>query len=106
MNQVVIVCYKPRAGQEKQLLELVKEHVPILLKENLATDMKPVIMQAKDGTIIEVFEWCSAEAIEKAHKNPAVLAMWGRFAEACEYVAPNTLPEFQHIFSTFDAVDE
>ena len=29
-------------------------------------------MRAADGTIVEVFEWRSAEAIQQAHNNPAV----------------------------------
>jgi len=36
-------------------------------------------MGARDGTIIEVSEWKSQEAIEAAHKNPNVLAMWNKF---------------------------
>jgi hypothetical protein len=33
-------------------------------------------MQASDGTIVEVFELASADAIQAAHGHPAVLKMW------------------------------
>ncbi len=105
MTQIVIVCYKPKEGKTETLKALVKEHVPILLKEQLVTDRKPIIMEARDGTIVEVFEWVSDKAVENAHSNPAVLALWARFEAACEYVAPTSVPEFQHIFSGFRAVD-
>ena len=49
----------------------------------LVTDRPPYAMRAADGTIVEVFEWKSEEAIAGAHGNPQVQAMWGRYAEAC-----------------------
>ena len=54
---VVIVAYRPKPGKEAELLELVRGRVPTLGKEGLVTDRVPVIMRAKDGTIIEVSEW-------------------------------------------------
>jgi hypothetical protein len=105
MTQITLVCYRPKDGKTEVLLELVKEHVPILLTENLVTGRKPIIMQAKDGTVLEVFEWISEEAINKAHSNPVVLKMWERFNAACDYVAPIVLAECQHIFSGFQAIN-
>ena len=58
-------------------------------------------MQASDGTIIEVFEWRSHEAIEQAHHNPAVLALWAEFEAVCDYVPIAALPESLHPFSEF-----
>ena len=75
----VIVAYRPKPGKEKELLELVRARVPTLRKEGLVTDRVPTIMRAKDGTIIEVSEWKSQEAIDAAHKNPKVLSMWNKF---------------------------
>jgi hypothetical protein len=31
--------------------------------------------------------------------------MWAEFNEACDYVAPNSLAECQHIFSGFEAIN-
>ena len=82
---IVIVAYRPKPGKEKELLELVRNRVPILRKEGLVTDRKPTIMRASDGTIIEVSEWKSQEAIDAAHKNPNVLADVGEILQAaCE----------------------
>ncbi|HZR05827.1 MAG TPA: hypothetical protein VFA61_08375 [Candidatus Udaeobacter sp.] len=44
-------------------------------KEGLVTGRAPTIMRARDGTINEVSEWKSREAIDAAHKNPNVLAI-------------------------------
>jgi hypothetical protein len=86
MGRFVIVAYRPRPGKEEQLLELTKDHLPILRGQGLATDRPSYVMKAADGTIIEVFEWKSAEAIAAAHRNPVWQEMCARYSEACEYV--------------------
>lgn len=43
-------------------------------------------MRAKDGTIVEVFEWNSNASIEGAHSNPEVAKLWKRYEDACDYV--------------------
>ena|SRR5256886_10556000 len=103
---VVIVAYRPKAGKEKELLELVRSRVPTLKKENLVTDRSPRITRARDGTIIEVSEWKSREAIDAAHKNPNVLAMWNKFFAVCDCVPLNTLAEAKEMFSGFEPISD
>jgi hypothetical protein len=93
MGIIVIVGYKPKPGKAKALKELTHTHVPRLKHEGLVTDRKAVIMDAADGTIVEVFEWLCDEAIQKAHSNPAVLKMWDEYFELCDIVPLNTLSE-------------
>jgi quinol monooxygenase YgiN len=102
----VIVAYRPKAGKAEQLLALVRSRVPTLKKENLVTDRKPMIMRAKDGTIIEVSEWKSREAIDAAHKNPNVLALWEKFFALCDCVPLKTLEEAGEMFAGFEPVDD
>lgn len=101
---IVIVAYRPKPGKETDLLKLVRNRVPTLKKENLVTDRLPTIMRALDGTIIEVSEWRSKEAIEAAHKNPNVLAMWNEFFAVCDCVPLNTLPEAKEMFAGFEPI--
>ena len=84
---IVIVAYRPKPGKESKTLDLVRSRVPTLRKEGLVTDRAPTIMRACDGTIIEVSEWKSQEAIEAAHKNSNVLAMWNSFFSVRLYPA-------------------
>src|SRR5438874_685832 len=100
----VIVAYRPKPGKEGKLLELVRERVPNLSKEGLVTDRRPTIMRARDGTIIEVSEWKSHKAIDAAHKNPNVLAMWEKFFALCDCVPLNTLPESAELFAGFEPI--
>ena len=101
---VVIVAYRPKPGKERELLELVRSRVPTLTKENLVTNRTPTIMRTRDGTIIEVSEWKSREAIDAAHKNPNVLAMWNKFFALCDCVPLNTLAETGEMFAGFEPI--
>ena|ERR1700759_1396808 len=101
MGQITIACYRPRPGKAEALRTLMETHVPRLLAEGLVTERRSIIMEAKDGTIVEVFEWLSAEAIASAHSNPEVLKMWAEYAEVCDYVPLNTLAEVTDMFAGF-----
>jgi quinol monooxygenase YgiN len=101
----VIVAYRPKSGKERELLELVRERVPTLLKEGLVTDRSPTMMRARDGTIIEVSEWKSRDAIDAAHKNPNVLALWEKFFAVCDCVPLKTLAEAEDMFAGFEPLN-
>src|SRR6266446_5874250 len=103
---IVIVAYRPKPGKEKELVDLVRSRVPTLRTEKLVTDRVPTIMRSRDGTIIEVSEWKSQEAIDAAHKNPIVLAMWNKFFEACECIPLNKLPDSAEMFAGFEPVPD
>jgi len=102
----VIVAYRPKPGKGGELLELVRSRVPTLRKEGFVSDRAPTIMRARDGTILEVSEWKSREAIDAAHKNPNVLAMWERFFALGDCVPLNTLAEAGEMFAGFEPVED
>ena len=103
---VVIVAYRPKPGKENELVDLVRSRVPTLRKEGLVSDRLPTIMRARDGTIIEVSEWKSREAIDAAHKNPNVLAMWNQFFALCDCVPLKSLAEAEEMFAGFEPVPD
>ena len=103
---IVIVAYRPKPGKENNLLNLVRNRVPTLRKEGLATERVPTIMRARDGTIVEVSEWKSAEAIDAAHKNPNVLAMWNQFFTVCDCVPLTSLAEADEMFAGFEPIPD
>jgi hypothetical protein len=105
MGNLVIAVYKPRAGKEAELLELLRVHLPVLRREGLATDRPPLVLRAQNGALLEIFEWTSAEATERAHTSEAVLALWGRFEAACEYSRLADLAEAQEMFAHFQPLD-
>ena len=105
MGQFVIACYRPLEGKAKQLQAIVKEHLPTLRREDLVTDRPAHVMQSADGTILEVFEWKSQAAIDAAHENKNVMALWDRFGQVCEYVPLAGLAEANQVFPPFAPVE-
>ena len=101
----VIVAYRPKPGKGSELLALVRNRVPTLRAEDLVTDRVPALMRSRDGTIIEVSEWKSHEAIEAAHKNPTVLAMWDKFFALCDCIPLQELSEAKEMFAGFEPLD-
>ena len=102
---MVIAVYRPKPGKDAELLERMREHLPVLRQEGLVTDRPSIMMRAKDGTILEVFEWKSAAHVERAHTNPAVLAMWERFGKVCDYGRLADLAEVGDMFAHFEPID-
>lgn len=105
MGRIAIAVYRPKKGKEARLLDLVKNHLPILRKESLVTDRSPIIARASDNSIIEIFEWKSSEAIAAAHHNPEVAKLWASFSEVCDYAAPVSVKEFNNMFSEFEPIN-
>jgi hypothetical protein len=104
VGEIVIVAYKPKPGREADLEILMTTHILTLRSEGLVTEREPIVMRAKNGTIIEVFEWLSKEAIESAHENTTVLEMWEKYAEVCDYIPISQVDEAQVPFSEFTPI--
>jgi hypothetical protein len=105
MGRIVIACYRPKPGQGAALGALARTHVATLRSAGLVTDRTPILMQASDGTIVEVFEWVSAETIQAAHGNPVVLKMWEQYAAVCDYVLIAQVPEAAQMFAEFSPLE-
>ena len=104
-TRIVIVAYKAKPGKEEILQDLMRKHYNALKELDLVSERKPVLMNAKDNTIIEVFEWKDKDAIKAAHNHPEVLKMWAEYNEACEYVPLNTLAESKDMFAEFSSFE-
>ncbi|MGB5210072.1 MAG: antibiotic biosynthesis monooxygenase [Gammaproteobacteria bacterium] len=105
MGRCVIAAYTPKPGAEQALLEAVQKHLEVLRAESLVTERPAYVMRAANGTVVEVFEWRSAESIKQAHENPAVQSLWAEFGAICEYTRLARLPEAQDMFAEFDSVE-
>ncbi len=105
MGRVVIAAFKPKPGQEAELLRVMKDRLPLLRRLGLATERVNITMRAANGTILDVSEWVDDDAIARAHETPEVLALWNRYEACCEYVKLDTLSETHVDFATFEAVE-
>ena len=105
MGSMVIAVFRPKPGMDAQLMDCMRDHLPVLRGQGLATGRPSTILRAKGGTLLEVFEWESQAAIDAAHTNPVVLALWNRYAQCCDYGTLNDLAEVGTMFPGFELVE-
>ena len=105
MGHMVIAAFRPKPGKEPELLACTRDHLPILRREGLVTERPSLVLRTKDGTIVEIFEWRSQAAVDAAHANPRVHALWQRYEACCAYVTLADLAEARELFAHFDLVD-
>jgi hypothetical protein len=104
MGVISFAAFRPHAGRDADLLEVIGNRLPLLRRLGLATEREHIVVRTSSGIIMEVSEWASEEAVASAHKTPEVLAMWERFDGCSQYVTPNDANEFEKMFPTFQAV--
>ena len=102
MGEYVIAVYRPKDGREAELLGCIRSHMPVLRAEGLVTEREPLVLRAPDGAIVEIFEWKSREAVEKAHHNEAVRGLWARFDACCTFGTLSSLPGSDGPFPSFE----
>jgi hypothetical protein len=102
---ILVICsYRPRAGHEDEARMLMAGHVPLLRDHGLITDRPVVQGIAKDGELVEIFEW---ESIEKSSGAPAIAeigAHWKAMSEVMDFVPLAQLSEAQHAFAHFSPI--
>ena len=98
----MIATYKPKPGKEQNLDRLVKNHVKVLRNQGFATQRPPMIMKSADGTVVEVFEWISKQAIEDAKNNKDVQEYWNQYRDVCDIIPVSDLIEANTSFSEFN----
>ena len=104
VGNMVTALYRPKPGKDDELRALIAEHLPMLRARGLATTRQALLLQAPDGTYVEIFEWLpGAEA--KAHDDPEVGALWGRMALVADFPPLAELPNAQQPFPHFALVE-
>ncbi len=104
MGLVSIAAFRPHPGREAELLGVLNDRLPLLRRLGLATDRPEVRIRSRDGAIVSISEWSSAEAIDRAHGTPEVLDLWKRFEACCGYVPLAELAEAHDHFATFEPI--
>ena len=105
MGVITVAAFRPKPGREDELLGVIADRLPLLRSLGLATEREPVLCRAADGAIIEISEWASPEAIERAHETPEVHALWERFEACSGFISVRELGETEGPFATFEAIN-
>lgn len=102
MGVIVICAFRPKPGKAAELDAVIRDHFGVLRSQGLATERTPIVGKAKDGTVIEVFEWKSEAAIDEAHRNAEVRKLWDRYEACCEYISLRDVAETASPFPGFE----
>jgi hypothetical protein len=104
-TETVIAAYRPKPGKERELRKLIREHRRTLADAQLVTQRHPMILRARsDGTLLEIFEWASARAADRAHRHAPIRALWRKLAEVADFVALSDIKEAGKAFSHFEVL--
>ena len=101
MRILVICSYRPHPGHEDEARMLMQAHVPLLREHGLITAREVVQGVARDGELVEIFEW---ESVEKSSGAPAIAeigAHWKAMSAVMDFVPMATIAESQHAFAHF-----
>lgn len=104
MGVLVICSYRPRPGHEEEARALMAAHVPLLREHGLITERPVVQGIAKDGELVEIFEW---ESVEKSRGAPTIAEIgdhWKAMSQVMDFVPMAQLAECQHAFAHFEPV--
>ena len=104
MGILVICSYRPHPGREDEARMLMAAHVPLLRQHGLITAREVVQGVAKDGELVEIFEWESVEKSRGAAALPEIGAHWKAMSEVMDFVPMAQLAESQHAFAHFTPV--
>ena len=109
-GRIEIGCYRPKPGMEAAFISLMKKEAPLLREEGYLTDYPVTILRSpEDGAWIQIAQWTSEDAADRAHENERVMAHWDRLAKTTEYLSMSELikagdefPEFEYYPDFFD----
>ena len=59
MGVMVMALFRPKPGKDAELVACMRDHLPVLRAQGLATERPTTILRASDGTLVEIFEWMS-----------------------------------------------
>ncbi len=104
MGILVICSYRPKPGHENDARRLMAEHVALLRAHGLVTERTVVQGEAKDGALVEIFEWESLEKSRGAAAIGEVGAHWKAMSAVMDFVPLASLPEAQQPFAHFSPI--
>ena len=93
MGRIAVVCYRAKSGMHEALHALCAAHYARLYVLGFVTRRLPVFMTARDGSVVQVLEWKSQQAIDAAANHRSVLELRQQYAAVSELVPLTALPE-------------
>jgi quinol monooxygenase YgiN len=99
--ETVIATFRVKKSEEQAFRALLAKHWPLLARLELVTPTPPVQYRgADDGgapVFYEIFTWTGRAAVDAAHTNPEVHALWDAMERCVEDRGGHRKWEFPHV---------
>src|SRR5436190_14912757 len=105
-TQLAFAAYRPRPERTDELLRLLDEELATLRRRGHVTERPAPVVRTADGDLLVVLEWSTPDAVDEAHADPEVLAVWDRKAQMADYLAPRALGGAGVPFASWPVVAE
>lgn len=100
-NLTVVCTYRVKKTKEAAFVSLLRKHWPTLHRLGLASDEPSACYRGEDRRgrpfYLEIFSWKSQRAVERAHTQPEVMAVWEPMETLCEKRDGLPSMEFPHV---------
>ena len=111
MNQsplTVLAVYRVAEKSQSDFFRILLEKRAYFLKANFVTARDPVLLRSNTNPefLIDVFEWASEDAIERAHIGPVVMRLWSAMEDLWidGGLGLGQLPESDEAFAGFQTI--
>lgn len=111
MNQAsltVLAVYRVAEKAQTDFFRVLSEKRAYFLKANYVTAREPLLLRSPSNPefLIDLFEWSSEDAIERAHGDPVVLRFWSAMEDLWidGGMGLGQLPESDEAFAGFQTL--
>jgi len=105
-TELAFAAYRPKFDTREELLEVLGEDVATLRRRGHVTERRAPVVRAANGDVLVVIEWSSDHAVDDAHADPEVIAVWERKGELADYIAPDALTGSEVPFARWTVIDD
>ena len=103
-TRLSLSAYRPRIDDRRSLEEHLRQEVEALRSRGHITHRPVPICRTEAGEYLVVLEWSTTTAVDDAHADAAILAIWERKAQLFEYVGVGELARASVPFAAYDIV--
>lgn len=101
-TRLSLSAYRPRVDDRHRLEEHLRQEIAALRSRGHITERPVPICRTEAGEYLVVLEWSTTTAVDDAHADAAILAIWERKAELFEYVGVSELARASVPFAAYD----
>jgi hypothetical protein len=105
-TRLAFAAYRPRPGKTDELLRLFGEELATLRRRGHVTQRSAPVVRTDDGGLLVVVEWSSPHAVDDAHSDPEVVALWEQKGQLADYLPLRALAGSQVPFASWPVVAE